>query len=399
MAQHGFDYEAMRRRALYSALMSTSSGFMQAGAPSLLPGGNQAALGQGLMGATQGYNNSMMNMARMRQQDQRYNAQQERQGRIEEAATARSLQLQQNWQADFDAKKDSKERKMFKGADGFNYWLDDQTRVLPDSTGAAPKVGYKTIERGDIKETYETRDGVIGAEPIATAPRYKPAAANITIGKEESAYGKKVGEDLGGRREEIRKRAVVSEEVISLAGDLKTALESVRTGPLEPSLAWLSDIARNLGFSLEDLASDIGVNLNDETARVIGPLAAKLTLEAEKKYPGRRTNMALSILQETLPKLGKDKGANIRIIDQLISDEGGSVPTYNDMLAYENRTGNIKGFDKWYRENKIGTTYELSDFEELDAASLEDGMVFDGDNGLVYEVMKVGNTVKIIRVQ
>jgi hypothetical protein len=78
MAQHGFDYEAMRRRALYSALMSASSGFMQAGAPSLLPGGNQAALGQGLMGATQGYNNSMMDIAGMRQQDQRYNAEQER---------------------------------------------------------------------------------------------------------------------------------------------------------------------------------------------------------------------------------------------------------------------------------------------------------------------------------
>jgi hypothetical protein len=209
-----------------------------------------------------------------------------------------------------------KERRIIKGADGFQYYADDGTRVLPNAQ-KAPKKERFTINEGDTQKTYigDPTDPATW-QSVAEAPRYKPGT-DVTIEGDQplTPFEKEMGENAAKDATAVLSAASNAEGTLARVRAMRDILPTIGSGPVAQLAPSLQAFAADLGVDVGATAERLGVDLQDRgNAAEFSRLSKELAQESLNAFKGSTSNRELTFAQDTVANLGKDERANAAAI-------------------------------------------------------------------------------------
>ncbi|GJL87151.1 MAG: hypothetical protein DHS20C03_08600 [Minwuia thermotolerans] len=213
------------------------------------------------------------------------------------------------------------ERKIIKGADGYNYYMNGE-RVLPNAQkpveGFTLGAGQRRFEGGEMvaegaPRTLSPRDLAFARlSPDEQRQVLMKPNATVQMGKGETEFEKATGKDLAAARTAIvdsGQSAVGTEQTFQQLGDLMQ--DGVNTGSLQPLVASLQGIAEDLGVDLQGEAQALGIELGDlGNQQNFDRLATQVVINGFEQFKGNLNQKEVSLALGAFGGLGTSPEAN-----------------------------------------------------------------------------------------
>jgi len=275
-----------------------------------------------------------------------------------------------------------KQRKIFKGADGFNYYEDTKERVLPDVIAKPSQPLVKNImEAGET----EFAKGISKAD-----------VTDVVELREDAKTAMNQNTDLG--------------LITALSANLKTGAGGVL-------LQDLAKIGKRFGVDMNWL-SDYGVDQTIANSEAVQVLSSNVTLDAISKTKGSISDKEMTFFQSIAPNLGmtnegiqktafiKEKLNNRTLeknnfMEQWISD--GTRPTSLKNTPFGKQTFN-QYWNSWVNQKKDGnlvnpifTEDELQELREANSV-IPENLITDKSGNQFLKIVIPGQKNKYIPI-
>ena len=179
-----------------------------------------------------------------------------------------------------ESKKPPAERKMFKGADSFNYYTDDQSRVLPNAV--LPSEERRIINGADGFNYYADDQSRVLPNAVAPTPKGTAVMQNYQFYKDQ------------GKTDDEALKLSTSGQTINVGGEKQTeGQKQVDKAYAKDYLQWTMGGGADMSGQLAQVGSVLAQLENGDS--ITGPMIGTL---------GSYSNLALSILK---PKAGDAK--------------------------------------------------------------------------------------------
>lgn len=133
----------------------------------------------------------------------------------------------------------------------------------------------------------------------------------VSLGSEEKAFDKQLGQDLSKSFTEAQARGAETRQSDIRLNRARALVNKVGTGALQPTVQVVKRIIKDFGFDLEQLGLSDDVGLG-EALQAIG---VDFALEAVQKTKGAITDREMALFASTAPGLSRTTEGNILLID------------------------------------------------------------------------------------
>ena len=194
------------------------------------------------------------------------------------------------------------ERKILKGADGYQYYQDDGSRVLPNVEQAP---GYQMLSADQVQQM-GLPEGAYQQGPKGRISQIGGSGTNVTVnnGAGETAFAKTTGNELAKSTNEL---AVAGDDARRNLGRIDRLEGLLSTAPTGVDGAW-RQVASNMGFGELANASDI---------QAAQALINSLVPEQRPAGSGPMSDADLELFKQSLPRIINTKDGNKKIIDTM----------------------------------------------------------------------------------
>lgn len=208
--------------------------------------------------------------------------------------------------------KEPPERRILKGAGGFQRFVDTGERVFPDAVAPEkPAAKTKAVFDNIAKRETFASDAQIAAEPNRFTPVDK--APLVTVENQfpqTGAFRKELGKLDAQRLGKFRNESDDAQFTLGLLDQMESLLNATQTGVFEPTKAVASRILRGFGVDPESVEGF----QNAANPQTLAALTIKATLENTKVLKGAISDREIALIQQTVAGLGLEPEANAEIL-------------------------------------------------------------------------------------
>ena len=254
----------------------------------------------------------------------------------------------------------SAERKVIKGADGYNYYQDTGERVLPGVKMAGnPNSPFNPDGTpNEAYQEYELRKALSGRSNNVTTVN------NVT--ERESEFDKAVGKDLGAEFTGVQNAASAAQGTLNRVNTARNYLDKIETGSITPTLVGVKSLAKSFGVNLDAL----GIKDDVAPAEAFRAVTGQFLMDFIAQTKGSISEAENKLFQSFSPSLGNTKEGNKFLLDiaSRKAKRDRDLATFANQYVKENGRLDLNWYDakdEWLRKNTIATEEVLNRYEAL----------------------------------